>query len=170
MTNRKVTKLVITDVCNYTHGNTSSCVVDVTPNFNTANRCMYCTLITNNVIGCPIYLIPKHIDIKHNNKQSSNEYMTYGTFCSYNCAKAFAQVRESDPLFSNSSRYLSIIVSKEQGELIDIVPSPPIELMIAYGGYMTEEQYRTEIGKIKYTANGTTVMHPLTLVYCKSIK
>ena len=142
--------------------------VSLTTNLNIAKRCMFCTLdLKNKAIGCPTHLICEHIDSKHNDKRSMNEYVTYGSFCSYNCAKAFAISREKDPLFINSCRYLSIIASKESEDIIDILPSPPIEILNLYGGYMTEEQYRKELGKIQYKPNGTTITHPITLVYVR---
>lgn len=168
MTNRKVTKLIISETSIDDDKPLKN--AGVTSNFKTANRCMYCTLLVKDIIiGCPTHLISEHTDIKHNDKRAINEYMTYGVFCSYNCVKAFILSKEHDPLFLNSSRYLANMALKDYGGIIDIIPSPPIELMIAYGGYMTEEQYSAEIGKIKYTSKGTTVTYPLTLVYNKNI-
>lgn len=138
----------------------------VITNLAYAKRCMYCTLpILGQVIGCPITLIPEYVDLKHNDIRSNDEYITYGVFCSYNCAMAYAISKGDNPLFSHSKRYISIIASKENNEIANVIPSPPIELMSMYGGYMTEEQYRSEIGKVQYLPNGTTVMHPLSLVY-----
>lgn len=169
MTTRKVTKLIISESTTRS-GDKQLYDVDVTPNYTFVKKCMYCTLaIKSIIIGCPTHLISEHLDIKHNARKSANEYMTYGVFCSYNCAKAFAISKEHDPLFSNSSRYLTIMASKESKELVDIIPSPPIELMMSYGGYMTDDQYISEIGKICYTPNGTTVTYPLTLMYSKNV-
>lgn len=162
---KKVTKLVVKSEQN----NLASCVM-VTPNFTTEDnlRCMHCTLeITGRVLGCPTHTIVENIDTKHTDKRCVGEYMTYGVFCSYNCILAFVMQRDDDPLFTNSRRYLSIIASKENGCLVDIIPSPPIQVMRAYGGIITSEQYKTELGKVAYIANGTTITHPLTLVYTR---
>jgi hypothetical protein len=163
MSHKKVTKLILPGQLDMAQS-----LVELTPNFASTKRCMYCTLsVPGKVVGCPIHLISEHVDIKHNDKRSADEYVTYGVFCSYNCAKAYALTKEHDPTFTNSSKYLSIMVMKEYGTVVNVIPSPPIELMSAYGGYMTNEQYRTEIGKVRYVSNGTTIMHPLTLVYTR---
>lgn len=139
-----------------------------------AKRCRFCTLDIvddSRAVGCPIKAVEIHNDIKHDDIKHSGEYITKGIFCSYNCAKAFAKDREAiDPTFAKSCRFINIIVNKNvDGESIDVHPSPPIELMRLYGGYMTEEQYRSEIGNISYTFSNSMVTHPITLVYQRKI-
>lgn len=161
MAHKKITKLVA-----HVEPVQDTFTVNLTPKL--AKKCMYCTLdISGQTIGCPTHPIVEYKDIKHNEKNSSNEYMTYGVFCSFNCAKAYAQSKENEQLFSQSCRYIEIIARREQGEPMTIIPSPPKELLRVYGGYMTEEQYRAELGKIQYIPNGTTITHPLTLVYIR---
>lgn len=163
MSHKKITKLV-------THNDNNETVssVTLTPNFKVAKKCMYCTLdILDRVVGCPTHPIVEYKDIKHNDKNGVDEYMTYGVFCSLNCAKAYAMSRENDHIFTHSCRYIEIIARKEQGIIVDIIPSPPKELLRVYGGYMSEDQYRSELGKIQYIPNGYTITHPLTLVYIR---
>lgn len=163
MSHKKTTKLV-TQV-EPTQSETYSTVY-LTPKL--AKKCMHCTLdIQGKPIGCPTHLVVEYKDIKHNEKNCIDEYITYGVFCSLNCAKAYAQSKENDQLFTHSCRYIEIIARKEQGSIVNIIPSPPKELLRVYGGYMSEEQYRAELGNIQYIPNGTTITYPLTLVYIR---
>lgn len=141
---------------------------------NECTRCLFCTLDivdTHKAVGCPIKYIENHIDVKHNDRQHSGDYISHGTFCSYNCAKAYAiEKQQYDPTFANSCRYINIIINKNSDKVIDLIQSPPKELMRIYGGYMTNEQYKSEIGKILYVYNGSTVLHPVALVYNRKIQ
>ena len=162
---KKITQLIVHSDSQL---KTVSTVIKLTPNVNFAKRCMYCTLaLLKTAVGCPINMVVEYKDIKHNDKNSIDEYISYGVFCSLNCAKAFAIEKEHDQLFSQSCRYIEIIARKEQGDVVNIIPSPPKELLQMYGGYMSEEQYMSELGKIQYIPNGTTITHPLTLVYIR---
>lgn len=142
---------------------------------NESARCLFCTLdIIDHLstVGCPIKYIETHNDVKHNDRQHSGEYISHGIFCSYNCAKAFAiEKQQYDPTFENSCRYINVIVNKNKETTIvdDIIPSPPKELLRMYGGYMTIDQYKYEIGKIHYVYKGSTVLHPVALVYNRKI-
>ena len=167
MSHKKITKLVVEPQTESIPRACSS--MTLTPNFNYVKKCMNCTLdIQGAVVGCPTRLIVEYKDVKHNEKNGVDEYMTYGVFCSLNCAKSYAIAKEdSDQLFAHSCRYIEMIARKEKGSVVNVIPSPPIDLMIVYGGYMSEEQYRSELGKIQYIPNGTTITHPLTLVYLR---
>lgn len=163
----RVTQLTFTD----TQMAPMSSTITVTPNCNMAKRCMFCTLdISDTHVGCPVKHVEKHNNLKYTDREHVHEYVTYGIFCSYNCALAFALDKStSDDQFAHSVRYISMILKKETGELVKVIPSPPKELMLMYGGYMTEDQYRLEIGKILYVSNGTTITHPISLVYNREV-
>jgi hypothetical protein len=164
MNDKRKTRLVLND-------KTDESIMYVIP--NACKRCLFCTLDIDHhrsSVGCPIRYIENHNDIKHNDRQHSGEYISHGIFCSYNCAKAFAlEKQQYDPMFANSSRYINVIVNKDSEKIIDVIPSPPKDLLRMYGGYMTEDQYKSEIGKILYNHNGSTVLHPVALVYTRKI-
>lgn len=138
---------------------------------NKQYRCIYCTLqILGNPIGCPINRAKRIIqDGKHCENISLNEFSTFGVFCSYSCAKAYAQYNSHDPTFAKSITLLAEMYSIEHNESgpITITPSPSPLLMAAYGGTMSEDQYRAEKGKIEYISNGTTIMHPMVIYFNK---
>lgn len=158
----RVTPLVPTD----TDLIPNTSVVFLTPNADTIKKCMFCTLDIKKPVGCPIKTVEIHNNLKYNDKEHAHEYVTYGLFCSYNCALAYALDRQSNVQFSNSPKYIALISRRENnGKPVDVIPSPPKELMMMYGGYMTEQQYSMEKGKILYTSNGTTITHPTSLVY-----
>lgn len=138
---------------------------------SSAVRCLHCTLdLGFTVVGCPVRCVEFTTDdSKHCERQHDGNYFTVGRFCSYNCAKAFAIEHAYNPLFSNSCRYINTIASLLAKTPVDVAPSPPKEFLRCYGGYMTTEQYQSEIGKVSYVYNGTTVSHPLTLVYSRKL-
>lgn len=144
-----------------------SSAVTLTPNRDVARKCMFCTLdiLNRPPVGCPIKHVEKHNNLKYSDREHAGEYITYGIFCSYNCALAFALERSNDIKFTNSQRYIALMVKNETGEAVDVIPSPPKELMEVYGGYMTEGQYKLELGKIAYTSNGVTITYPVSLVF-----
>lgn len=131
-------------------------------------RCMWCTLdVSSHPIGCPIGLVNRQrVEYKCVNILPSTSYQTYGVFCSFNCAKAFAISRRTDPMFEYSISYLAKMYVESTGareEAVTIVPSPPIELLSCYGGTMTDDQYRSCIGRKTYTTNSIVKMFPLTI-------
>lgn len=109
---------------------------------NKSYKCWWCTLnIEHKLIGCPIY-------VHHNKKET--EYVTEGLFCSFECVKAYILSKKDDALYKNSLVFLSHMVNDARDimEPIIINPSPPKEFLIEYGGYMTHEQYKNQIGKV----------------------
>lgn len=136
-----------------------------------ATKCLHCTLDFESVIvGCPVRCVETRVeDSKHSERNHDGEYFTVGRFCSYNCATAYAIERSHNPLFRNSCRYINIVASKLFESPTIVVPSPPKEFLRCFGGYMTPEQYQSEIGKVRYDCKGTTITHPLTLVYSRKL-
>jgi len=143
-----------------------------TPNLTGENlKCVHCTLgIDTKPMGCPTSRVDTvQKGDKHCDTIVSHEYITFGVFCCYNCAAAFAADKTHDPLFSKSQKLLATMYAHENKICgpVSIVPSPSPLLMSCYGGVLSEEQYKTQIGKIRYNFNGTTTMFPLTSLYTK---
>jgi hypothetical protein len=123
-------------------------------------RCWWCTLGTGpNPIGCPL---ATSLD------SGTKTYSTTGIFCSFNCAKAYAQDREKiDYSFKNSCSLLAQMLCEEKGRFlpVTITPSPDKNLLLEYGGHMTEDQYRSCFDKLAYTKKGVVKMFPVTVAY-----
>lgn len=161
-------------------GNGESNIISITPNHSKdiEYKCLFCTLSIDDgrkPIGCPIRYVEKIIqsdNVKHIDKHIKYEFFTVGTFCSYNCAAAYATEKmKYDHKFSSSHRYLAMMYSNDKyghiREPVTIRESPSPEIMICYGGILTEKQYKNELDKFKYISNGLTTNHPMTHVMKK---
>ena len=108
---------------------------------------------------------------KNFDKILSTEFITEGVFCSFNCAKAFANDRPNDPKYKNSSRLLAFMLSYSKhgcfSEPVKIIPSPSPYLMTCYGGILSESEYVDSIGKISYEDKGNISMFPVTTVFTR---
>jgi hypothetical protein len=78
-----------------------------------------------------------------------------------------------DAMFRHSPRYLAMMYSHEKyggvSEPVTIIPSPNPIVMKCFGGNLTEEQYRNEIGKFLYNSIGLTTEHSMTYLFTKEI-
>jgi hypothetical protein len=136
---------------------------------------MFCTLnIEEHItpIGCPIDVKKKKVRrTKHLDYELTNEFITYGIFCSFNCAQAFVNKNNHDFRFNDSSRLLLMMYAMNSNGLLykpcNIIPSPDPELMMCYGGPLTKEQYVASIEKTIYVNKGFTEMVPITTIYSK---
>lgn len=123
--------------------------------------CLWCNFKIDNAklsVGCPL------------NRRAYRSYDTYGIFCSFNCAKAFAVSNCKKPQFMHSVRLLKLMYNENNDgekkpfcdirnddynnnnntDVDTIIESPNPILMRRYGGYMTDNQYLESIGKIRY--------------------
>jgi hypothetical protein len=135
---------------------------------NTANpmiskkflRCWWCTLATGPTpIGCPLALSLTN---------GVKTYSTIGIFCSFNCAKAYAEDREkTDYSFKNSCNLLAQMLCDEKDRFspVTITPAPDKNLLLEYGGHMTEDQYKACFDKLTYVKKGVIKMFPVTVAY-----
>lgn len=136
-------------------------------------KCMWCTLdiVDGLPMGCPLNALNRHqVDYKRVNIIPTTSYQTYGTFCSFNCAKAYAQSRYFDPKFKDSINLLAKMYVETYVEHVgpvNIVPSPPIELLCYYGGTMSEAQYKSVVGRKLFSVNSMVKMYPVTLSICE---
>jgi hypothetical protein len=98
-------------------------------------KCWWCTLSFDSV---PCF-IPK--------KMRVGKYHIIGCFCSFNCAMAYnlyaLDQNQHDCL--RQSSLIHTMYTEIHGEIKEILPSPPKEVMVAYGGKLTVEQYRKKI-------------------------
>lgn len=146
--------------------------IHVTPSLSTSKlfRCMWCTLPieSGRPIGCPIDVIEHYVRGKNIEQISSKEFVTYGIFCSFNCAKAFATDRRYDYNFSRSQSLLSDMyrsIHPEHKGPVVIHPAPHISLLQCYGGDMSELRYRESFDKIVYDEKHILKMFPVTKVF-----
>lgn len=98
-------------------------------------KCWWCTLSFDNV---PCF-VPK--------KMRAGRYHVIGCYCSFNCAMAYnlysLDQNQHDCL--RQCALLHTLYTEIHGETKEILPSPPKETMIMYGGKLTIEEYRKKI-------------------------
>lgn len=140
------------------------------PNLSKATHCLFCTLKFKNMvrIGCPINRSTNCISNgKQCNIKGLDSYDTIGVFCSYSCAKAYAQMNSSDPLFNRSDVLLAKMYAREYKttDPVNILPSPSPLLLTKYGGSMSTEQYENEKGTVQYVLEGRYV--PVSNVFTR---
>lgn len=139
-------------------------------------NCMWCTFqIKTNPIGCPIKKVPNYkVKIitetttpKVERIKSDSKYVTYGVFCTINCAKAFINDHSNNPMFRHSARLLASMYVDITGDTnpITIRPSPHYLNLSIFGGEMSELQFKQSINKIIYTEAGKITMYPTTTLF-----
>lgn len=155
--------------------------INVTPSYTNKknHHCMWCTLLlTNPPMGCPtglktnfkekkVYLRDNTEPTKQLEQEPSNDFITYGIFCSVNCIKAYIIDRAHDSRYRHSSRLLVKMYSKLTGVTAPttIHPAPHFSMLNKYGGDMSETQYKQAFDKIVYTENGKFNMFPMSTIY-----
>lgn len=131
-----------------------------TPTDLQSYQCWWCTLlIEKEPIGCPISL--SHV----NNKKV---YSVDGLFCSFNCVKAYILEKITyDTHYKNSRALLAMMKCDSQNiyEPTTIEPALDKKFLIAYGGHLTPEQYKKQLGKILYLKRGIVTMFPVKTIY-----
>lgn len=103
---------------------------DIVQNENIICRCWHCTLPSDKFMGIPYDII-------------NDEYYTFGKFCCYSCALAYIE-----GLKEGKDKYRDYLYGLYHEKNIGIIiPSPPKEMLLEYGGSYTIEAYRNLIGK-----------------------
>lgn len=165
----------VTKIARFVDNETKKTVkhVYVTPVLDGARkyRCMWCTLnVENEPIGCPIDVIEKLVNNKNLDQMRSVNFQTFGVFCCFNCAKAYCCDRSFDPKFKHSPKLLASMyrLLHDSSDPITITPSPHPAMMSAYGGDMSEAQYRQCVNRAVYVNKGILKLFPVTVVYEES--
>jgi len=107
-------------------------------------KCWWCTLSFNTV---PCFL-PTRLKWQGDKKC----YQVLGCFCSFNCAMAYnlyALEQDQYEKMHKSTLIHSVYthIHDEKNDQLDILPAPPKEKMIAYGGTWTVDEYRERLTK-----------------------
>jgi hypothetical protein len=100
-------------------------------------KCWWCTL-SFDTIPC---FIPK--------KMRAGKYHVVGCFCSFNCAMAY-NLYSLDQNQHDCLRQCSLLhtlYTEIHDDIREILPSPPKEIMIMYGGKLSIDQYRKKINE-----------------------
>ena len=98
--------------------------------------CWWCTLQFDNI---PI-AIPYKI--------KNNIFHVFGCFRSFSCALSYNIHSKNFDIWERCS-LLHLLYKKMTNSYINIIPAPPKEIMIRYGGYITSEEYVKNLLKIK---------------------
>lgn len=121
-------------------------------------------------IGCPVKYnkhLSDDVDVKkvritkfldsHNLPTDTNDFFeTENLFCSWPCLKSYifscmARSPHSQK-YKESLSYMSLMYKKIYGVKIPAIEcAPPIEVLLAYGGHMTIEEYRKSFGVLTYS-------------------
>ena len=94
-------------------------------------RCWWCTF-TFDTDAC---FIPTKWDKYH------SKYRITGNFCSWNCAKAY-YIKDRMSIKNDHSMYVFTKMLRDMGHPINVKIAPPKEVLEAYGGILSIEQYR----------------------------
>jgi hypothetical protein len=114
----------------------------IVPNINIQtdqSNCWYCRLL----IPTNVHSLSLPIDYK------DETFVCEGIFCSFNCMVAHLfEIGNQYHRYKNSATYLVIMYQKMFGthvSLKSIKPSPSWKLLRQYGGYMSNEDYRSKL-------------------------
>ena len=109
--------------------------------YNNTILCWYCG---NNFNNKPVF-IPKRI--------SNSTLDICGNFCSFPCSCKYINIyykgnENQRCIYINNLKYLYKVFNNKE---VNIIPeSPDKEIMKKYGGFMTEQEYKEAIKKLKY--------------------
>ncbi len=127
---------------------------------------------TNHPIGCPLVYHPNIIDkncekykqitsflTKNNFPITTTDYFeTEAMFCSWPCLKSYIftclSINPHSRKYKNSLSYMGLMYKKIHNvkiKLNDIPLAPPIDMLQAYLGHQTIEEYRASFGVLKFS-------------------
>ena len=143
-------------------------------------KCFWCDLsVDHTPLGCPIKQIPiftsKKVKLRNNEEytvqiaqqENQNKFITEKVFCSFNCVKGFINANAWNDYYFNSSRLLALMYSiiMDVNEPVTITPAPCKSTMIAYGGWLTPEQYRKNFERVHYKDAGVISMFSISQLF-----
>ena len=113
-------------------------------------RELFCWNCTLSVDGPPIGAV-EHYDARR------NTFYLFGSFCSFNCAKRYL-LQRNRPKDHLRCEHLALLYRRVRALMDDekkqkvfplcITPSPPRQVLLRYGGYVTDEEYRRMVNKV----------------------
>jgi hypothetical protein len=98
-------------------------------NENKDTKCWWCTY---SFVNSPIYLPHKYIN---------NTYYVTGYFCSFNCVIAY-NYSLKDTYITHRANMIYLMYNQLLNNEEHIIPAPPKEILIDYGGYMDIDEFR----------------------------
>lgn len=130
----------------------------------TAKNCWWCKHpFSTTPIGCPLRY-HKKIESVHVKKQVQSYYEehnisseiedifeTEGIFCSFPCVQAYILDESNSSRYKNSSTLLTLLFQKIYGKLTKIPIAPSWKQLIAFGGHMKLEEFRSSYGRLFYS-------------------
>lgn len=106
-------------------------------------------------IGVPIKYVKKKkdkIQLDPNKIVGTNDYfLTYGIFCSFPCCLAFIKDNNNKLMFKNSKSLLYSLYYKLYKTEMNIDKAPSWEILKAYGGELSIDDYRKNFCTHNYT-------------------
>ncbi len=80
-------------------------------------------------------------------------YYTKGFFCDWSCVMGYIEDNRDKPEYRESIQFLATMY-KESGFVGQINSSPPFTVLIEYGGFLSESEYRTKYHTDSYEKSG----------------
>ena len=65
----------------------------------------------------------------------------YGVFCSFNCAKRYVITQNNFDMWSQL-QLLSLLHKRVLGCTVKVIPAPPRQALLRFGGYLSIDEYR----------------------------
>ena len=65
----------------------------------------------------------------------------YGVFCSFNCAKRYVMTQNDFDMWSQL-QLLSLLHKRVLGCTVKVIPAPPRQALLRFGGYLSIDEYR----------------------------
>jgi len=120
---------------------------DKYPDDNSTKRCGWCTLTFTHKPSVIPYNFQKKNTRIQSTKVQDDAYIVKGCYCTFNCAMAQIIHDNSFDKYKSIELLYSMFRTCNSKEITDtICPSPPKELLIDYGGILTDDEYRELIG------------------------
>lgn len=140
----------------------------IKPSPNKKYQCWWCTLWIDDqdMLGCPMDMKVTHEIYPGGGGDKKHVYAMDGLFCSFNCVKAFIEEKQRyDFKYETCSQLLSHLYCDLTGkkEPIIIEPSPSRYLLVQYGGFMTSDKYKQNLGKVILKECNITEMYTTLL-------
>lgn len=104
--------------------------------------------------------------------EDKDYYISYGSFCSFNCIKSFIKENKKKVLFANSQQLINqLYLEFTNSNFSEVVPAPHWCTLREYGGNMTIEQFRDKFNKYEYKEDGIILnMNSVATLYEKNFK
>jgi hypothetical protein len=150
---------------------------------NNTYNCFWCRNAFDNLpIGCPLKHTPDNLEhvydsiinsqtYKINETVNSNQYITDGAFCSFNCCMSHIEDNKKNVLY----RYSKQLLLKMYNDMFNtkttsISTAPHWRILKEYGGNTSIEDFRSSFDRVEYKYHGKIKMTNECRLFEKKLK